>query len=255
MDLKGRVALVTGGARRLGRGIALALARAGSDVVIHYRGSREEAEQTAGDISALGVEAHLAQADLGLPAEIERLFIDLRDRIGRLDILVNSAAGFESCPFEELSAALWDRVMALNLRAPFLCSQQAARWMKESVLRGRGAGLIVNLGDLSGVNPWLGYAAHGVSKAALIHLTKVAARELAPEVRVNAVIPGAILPPPGVDPDSSEWQKMGERVPARRTGDPADVGETVVFLATNDFITGETIVVDGGEHLLSSRRD
>ncbi|MEE8277494.1 MAG: SDR family oxidoreductase [Thermoanaerobaculia bacterium] len=251
MDLKDCVALVTGAARRLGRGIALELARAGSHVVVHYRGSREQAERTAAEIRGLGVEAHLAQADLARPEEIDRLFSDLRGRFDRLDVLVNCAASFERSPFDEITAEAWDRVIAVNLRAPFLCTQQAARWIKAGGERTGEAGLIVNLVDLSGVNPWLGYAHHGVSKAGLLHLTKAAARELAPEVRVNAVVPGPILPPPGIDSESPDWRRIGKRVPAGRSGDPAQIGDAVVFLARNDFITGETIFVDGGEHLLS----
>jgi NAD(P)-dependent dehydrogenase (short-subunit alcohol dehydrogenase family) len=157
--------------------------------------------------------------------------------------------------------------MALNLRAPFLCSQAAARLMRASgrATGARGStggglgatgvpGLIVNVSDISGLNPWRGYAHHGVSKAALLHLTRVAARELGPHVRVNAVVPGPILPPPGEEEGSDAWRRRGERLPLGRTGQPQDVGEAVVFLARNDFITGETIVIDGGERLLAGGR-
>jgi pteridine reductase len=166
---------------------------------------------------------------------------------------VNSAASFENAPFDEITGEAWDAVMAVNLRAPFLCSQAAARLMRAS--SGAGVpGLIVNVSDISGLTPWRGYAHHGVSKAALLHLTRVAARELGPHVRVNAVVPGPILPPPGEEEGSEAWRRRGERLPLRRTGRPQDIGEAVVFLARNDFITGETIVIDGGERLLAGGR-
>lgn len=174
---------------------------------------------------------------------------------------MNSAASFERAPFDEITAEDWDAVMALNLRAPFLCSQAAARLMGTSERGSTGAsgrhavpGLIVNVSDISGLAPWRGYAHHGVSKAALLHLTKVAARELGPGVRVNAVAPGPVLPPPREDENSDEWRRRGVRLPLGRTGDPSNVGEAVVFLARNDFVTGETIVIDGGERLLSGGR-
>ncbi len=260
MKLDGCVSLVTGAGHRLGRAIALALARAGSDLVVHYGRSREEAEATAGDIRALGREATLSRADLARPSEIEALFRGVAERLGRLDVLVNNAASFERHPFDDISVEDWDRVMAVNLRAPFLCSQHAARLMRGVERRGSdgepGApGLIVNLGDLSGLRPWVGYAHHGVSKAGLLHLTRVLARELGPEVRANAVVPGPILPPPGEDPEGLGWTRRGTRLPLGRTGEPAQIGDTVVFLAENDFMTGEMIVVDGGESLMAGGRD
>ncbi len=260
MKLDGCVSLVTGAGHRLGRAIALALARAGSGVVVHYRRSREESEATAGDIRALGRECVTIQADLARPSEIESLFLGVAERFGRLDVLVNNAASFERRPFDEISLEEWDRVMAVNLRAPFLCSQHASRLMRgveRPMSDGEpGApGLIVNLGDLSGLRPWVGYAHHGVSKAGLLHLTRVTARELGPAVRANAVVPGPILPPPGEDLEGPEWKRRGTRLPLGRTGEPAQIGDTVVFLAENDFVTGEMIVVDGGESLIAGGRD
>ncbi len=249
MDLGNTIALVTGAARRVGRAIALALAEQGAHIVLHYGGSSAEAEQTAADIRSLGVEALTVQADLADPAQIEALFAAIRDRFGELDVLVNSAALFERASFDAITAADWDRVMAVNLRAPFLCIQAAARLMRAADRSGDPA-LIVNLADLSGVHPWLDFAHHAVSKAGLLHLTRVAARELAPAVRVNAVVPGAILPPPGVEPDSEAWREIGGRVPLKRPGDPARLAETVLYLAANDFVTGAVIHVDGGESLL-----
>jgi NAD(P)-dependent dehydrogenase (short-subunit alcohol dehydrogenase family) len=252
MDPRGKTALVTGAARRLGRTIATTLGRAGCHVVVHYSSSQREAEETADEIRELGVEVALERADLGLPAEVDALFRAVGERFGSLDILVNSAASFVRRPFAEITVAEWDRVLAVNLRAPFLCTQRAAELMTGSERPAGEPGLVVNMVDLSAVQAWPGYTHHGVSKAGLLHLTGIAARELAPGVRVNAIVPGPILPPPGMEVGSEEWRRHGKRVPLERTGDPEQIGETVLFLTRNDFVTGETIFVDGGEHLVGT---
>lgn len=252
MQLKGRVALVTGAAHRLGKAVATALAEQGCHLVVHYGSSEQEAVQTVDEVSALGVEAVAMSADLSQGDEIESLFSRVENHFGELDVLVNSAASFERQAFGSVSAGDWDRVMAVNLRAPFLCIRQATRLMLEGRREGEPSGLVVNMVDLSATSVWPGYVQHGVSKAGLLQLTRIAARELAPGVRVNAILPGAVLPPPGMDAESAEWRQMGERLPSGRTGDPAQIGQTAVFLAQNDFITGEVILVDGGEHLLGA---
>ncbi len=245
MSLSGKIALVTGAAHRVGRGIALALAREGAHLVLHYGRSAEAAQQTAVEVAALGVETLPVQADLAQPAAIERLFNTIRGRFGQLDVLVNSAASFERRPFDHITVSEWDAVLAVNLRAPFLCMQQAARLMHAGA-----GGAIVNIADLSGMHPWVEFAHHAASKAALIHLTRVAARELAPAIRVNAIVPGPILPPPGVSVDDAGWQAAIDRVPLRRAGSPEAVGQAVVYLAQSDFVTGQVLAVDGGEGLL-----
>lgn len=259
MKLAGTVALVTGAGVRLGRAIAIGLAEAGCHVIVHYRSSRDEAEQTAGEIRDLGRRAEAAQADLANPDEIHRLFRDVDTSFGRLDVLVNSAASFERRGIEEITAQEWDDVQALNLRAPFLCTRHAAplmRGVKDRMTQTGdiGApGLVLNMGDHSGITTWKGFAHHGVSKAGLLHLTRVSARELAPSLRVNAIVPGPILPPAGESEDS--WKKKGLRVPLAHPGESHHISSTAVFLAHNDYITGETIMVDGGEHLLAGGRD
>ncbi|MDH3745774.1 MAG: SDR family oxidoreductase [Acidobacteriota bacterium] len=253
MDLSGKTALVTGAARRVGKAVALGLARRGADVVIHYNGSQEAAERTAAEIAGLGVEAVPLGADLRHAREIERLFLEIGERIGRLDVLVNSAASFRAARFEEISSEAWDEVMALNVRAPFLCSRLAASLMRRPSGKedtGPDTGAIVNISDLSAYRPWPGYTHHGASKAALVHLTSSSALELAPDIRVNCVIPGAILPPPGVDLESEEWRRRGESVLLGRTGNGKHVADAVVSLIENDFITGAILPVDGGERLL-----
>lgn len=253
MNLDGSVSLVTGAGRRLGKQIALTLARRGSAVGVHYGSSRDAAEATAGELRALGVDAEALPANLTRPEEIDRLFAAVGRRFGRLDLLVNSAASFERGPLEEITAAEWDEVLALNLRAPFLCLQRAAALMRrEPGRRGGAPGAVVNVADLSGLLAWSRQSHHGVSKAGLVHLTRLAARDLAPDVRVNAVVPGAILPPPGMPVSDPAWRKTVDRLPLRRAGEPAEVGEAVAFLAANDFVTGATLVVDGGESLLGA---
>jgi pteridine reductase len=242
MELAGKIVLVTGSALRLGKGIALALAREGAHLVIHYGGSEAEALQTAAEVRVLGVEAITVQADLADPSAITRMFDAVREYFGRLDVLVNNAASFHKVSFEETSLEIWDQVMAVNLRAPFLCIQQAAPLMRPE------GGLIVNISDLAGVYAWQGFTAHGVSKAGIIHLTKQAARELAPDIRVNAIVPGPILPAPGMPLDI--WKSLADEVPLKRTGNPEHIAQTVIFLAHNDFLTGDTLTVDGGEALL-----
>jgi pteridine reductase len=253
MELEGRTALVTGAAHRVGRAIALGLGRSGCHVAVHYGRSEEAALETVGKLREMGSEAWAVAADLRRPEEIDRLFREVETRWAGLDVLVNSAAGFEFGPLMSLEPTDWDRVLALNLRAPFLCLQGAARLMASGDRWQAGVpACVINIADLSGLEPWPGYAHHGVSKAGLLHLTRVAARELGPGIRVNAVVPGAVLPPPGLDPDDPAWRRMGERLPVAGVGHPARVAEAVAFLAKNDFITGETLRVDGGEHLLGS---
>jgi len=248
VELDGRVALVTGAARRVGRGIALALAGGGAHVVVHYGTSAADAAETAAAARGLGVDAEAMQADLTDPIRIAALFQGIQRRFGRLDVAVNSAASFVHRPFDRIGADEWDRVMAINLRAPFLCTQHAARLMG-AAQRDGPPGLVVNLADLGGVHAWRGCAHHAVSKAGLLHLTRVAARELAPCVRVNAIVPGAVLPPPGMDPDGEAWLRLSTAGPLRARGTPEDVAGAVVFLAASDFITGVALSVDGGAHL------
>lgn len=242
MNLTGSVALVTGAAHRLGRAIALALAREGASIALHYGGSADAAGQTRDEIAALGVGVRTFQADLADPAQIGPLVEAVLGHFGRLDVLVNSAASFRKQRFDAISADDWDAVMAVNLRAPFLLSQAAARVMQRP-------GLIVNITDLSGLNPWTGYAHHAVSKAGLVHLTKIAARELGPRIRVNTIAPGAILPPPGMDDNDPRWEALLDRTPMKRGGNPEDIGRAVVFLAKNDGLTGVVLPVDGGDNL------
>lgn len=248
MELAEKVALVTGSAHRVGKAIALALGEQGANLVVHYDQSAEAAEQTTGELRGLGVEAMTQAADLRDPAAIETLFRAARARFGRLDVLVNSAANFISEEWDEVTADSWDAALNVNARAAFLCSQQAARLMRAG--ERTTPGLIVNIADNAGVFAWRNRIQHGVSKAALLHLTSISARELAPEVRVNALILGPIIPAQGSSAESRHWQELEASLPLQRSADPAEVGQAVIALAENDFITGAQIEVSGGEHLL-----
>ena len=254
MNLKNSVALVTGAGHRLGRAIALALAEEGCDVLVHYHRSAEPAKETAQTIRQMGRRAETVSADLTDPSLVDTLFASFDKHFDRLNILVNSAASFEQQPLEQITCEEWDKVQALNVRAPFLCTQHAALRMRATRASHPDQGVIINLADLSGLGTWNGYSHHGVSRASVLHLTKVSARELAPDIRVNAVVPGVILPPAGESLESDVWKARGLRVPLARSGDPSHVSQTVVFLVRNDYVTGATIVVDGGEHLLAGGR-
>ena len=240
MDLQGRVALVTGGAHRVGRALALALAREGADVAIHYHSAGDDAARTAADIRALGRRTTTVRADLRDPEATRSLPARARDGLGRVDVLVNSAALFEAKAFLDVTVEDWDRVMAVNVRAPFLLLQATAPLLRES------KGVAVNIADVSGLRPWSAFPHHSVSKAALIHLTKVAARSLAP-VRVNCIVPGTVLPPE--DYTAEQRDEGAERTVLGRLGSPADVVEALLFLVRSEFATGSVVVVDGGRML------
>jgi pteridine reductase len=233
-----RVALVTGGAVRLGRAIALGLAQAGYDLAVTYHASAEAARDVVAGIRGTGRRCEAVHADLAEAAAAQRVIDSVRSAFGRLDLLVNSAASFEARPLLEVDADAWDAVMALNLRAPHLLVRAAAPLLEVS------RGSVVNVTDLSAFQPWTERPHHAVSKAALAHLTRVQARTLAPAVRVNAIAPGAVLPPD----DLSEERRaaLAAATPLQRLGTPQDVVDAVLHLARSPFVTGQILVVDGG---------
>ena len=238
--LGGRVALVTGAAKRLGRAVALRLAEEGADVVIHYRSSAAEAQSAVSEIEKLGRRGFAIAADLNSVAEIKRLFDEAAKHFGRLDILVNSAANFLPSSIISTTEAVWDSSLDSNLKAPFFCAQAAAPLLR------RSKGCIVNFADTGGLLGWQGYIAHSISKAGVVMLTKVLAKALAPEVRVNAIAPGTITMPG----DPPEWEAdFIKLAPLRKTGTPSDIADSVFFLAESKFVTGQVLVVDGGRTL------
>lgn len=235
------VALVTGGAIRIGRALTIGLAEAGYDVVINYHTSNAEAASASRRVEELGRRAVTVHGDVSSAGDVEKIARTVRDEFGRLDLLINNASLFRSVPLLEIGESEWDRVMAVNLKGPFLMVRATADLLTQS--RGR----VVNLVDLSAFQPWVEHPHHSVSKAALLHLTRVMARALAPDVRVNAIAPGAVLLPESYDEAARERSRA--KTALGTLGSPDDVVRTVLFLERSPFITGEVIVVDGGRML------
>jgi len=239
--LGGKVALVTGAAKRIGRSVALRLASEGADVIVNYRGSKAEADGVVAEIADMGRRAIGVQADVAKRADVTALFAAVEKEFGKLDILVNNAGMFFSAKFEELTEEQWDTILDTNLKSQFLCSQAAA-----AMLRRSGQGRIINFASLGGLLAWPAYTHYCVSKAGVIMLTRCMARALAPEITVNAIAPGTISFS-GDAPEIAE--DFVRRAPLHRTGSPEDIEDAVIFLARSPFITGQVIVVDGGRTL------
>ncbi len=235
------VALVTGGAVRVGRAISTALAEDGYRLVVHYNSSSGPADELVDEIRAKGGEAVAIGADLADSDAVRRLAEEAVAAFGGIDLLVNNASVFPAERLQETDEALWDHTLAVNLRAPFFLIRHLAATLRER------RGVVVNMADLAGMQPWAAYAAHAISKAGVIHLTRVAARSLAPEVRVNGIAPGTVLPPESMTED--EIRLLAERTPLKRNGTPHDVVRALRYLLQADFVTGETLVVDGGRLL------
>jgi pteridine reductase len=241
MDLNGRVALVTGAGHRVGRAIALALGSRGMRVAVHYNAAADGARETVRLLGEGGAEAQTFAGDLTRGETAPELIEAVTRTFGGLDVLVNSAAIMLRTPFGEVTPQQWHDVMSLNLRAPFLLAQAAAPFLKRS----RGA--IVNIADLAAFETWPAYMPHGISKAGVVYMTRALARVLAPEVRVAGVAPGTVLLPEGWSEEGAEHLRA--TTPLARTGTPKDVTDTVLFILDSDYLTGETIIVDGGRHV------
>ncbi len=246
IDMTDQVAVVTGAAHRVGKAIALELARAGVHVLVHYFHSPSEVVKgTLHDIKSFGVDAFPVQADLSTPEGVAAVFDAVREHFGRLDILVNSASNFQRRTLLEVSLDDWRQTIDTNLTAPFLCTQHAIRMMREKTPPG---GVIVNILDRGALEPWVEFAHHGISKAGLLALTKVTAAGYGPDIRANAVIPGLVLKSAGSD--ELRWQQAAQKTPLERSGTAEDVARAVVYLASEDFLTGTVLHVDGGASLV-----
>ena len=240
MKLSGNVALVTGAGKRLGRAVALRLASEGADIAVHYGKSEEEASTVAGEIEEMGLRAVAMKAELTSVEEIRALVQRTAHEFGRIDVLVNSAANFLPSSVISTTEEIWDASLDSNVKGPFFLAQAAAPWLR------RSNGVIVNFADGGGISGWSGYIAHSVSKAGMIMLTKVLAKALAPEVRVNAIAPGTITMPG----DPPEWEKEFVKIaPLKKTGTPEDIAEAVSYLVSAKFLTGQVLVLDGGRAL------
>jgi len=259
--LRGKTALITGGAKRLGRASALALAKAGADVVITFRDSSREAQQTVADLSAVGVRAFALRRDVTDEGSVKAMMKEAGRELGRIDILVNNAANYETVEFEELTVKQWDAMFASNTRGPFLVSREALPWMRRPSAKNKNASAarteaaktnaskteskIINMGSLGGLRPWATHAHYCSSKAALHMLTKVMAKALAPEIAVNAVAPGMI--DLGEKSAAAFMRRMARQTPMQRNGRGDEIAAVVLFFATApQFITGQILAVDGG---------
>ena len=245
MNLSGRAALITGG-KRIGAEIAKAFAAAGIDVALSYNTSRAEAEAAAADITAAGRRAHLVRANLSNPDDCRALVDDAASAFGRLDVLVNMASVYASVAFDQTDHAAWNRVIDVDLRGSFLCSHAAVPHMRK-----QGGGRIVNFADwiaASGRPRYPGFLAYYVAKAGIVALTEALALEVAGDgILVNAVAPGPIMAPPGIT--AEEHQAVEAATPLGRWGGADAIVRAVMFLVETDFVTGETVRVDGGRHL------
>jgi pteridine reductase len=241
VELKGKVALVTGAGTRVGRAIALALGKAGMRVAVHYASSQKGARDTADEIVRGGSEARTMPGDLMDPATGPRLVEHTVKVFGTIDVLVNSAAVMLRTPVGEVLVEDWDAMFALNLRAPFFLSQVAARAMSD-----RG-GAIVNIADLAAFETWRAYIPHSITKSGIVQMTRGLAHALAPKIRVNAIAPGPVLLPDGWTQEQAD--RLISTTPLGRLGAPADVAQAVLYLLSADYVTGETIIVDGGRHI------
>jgi len=239
LPLLGQSALVTGGATRVGRAIALGLASRGADIALHYHASVDSAKSTAEQILTMGRSCQTVQADLGLVDSPSQIFHAIQASMGNVDILINSAGIFERGTLAETTPEHWERLLAVNVRAAFFLSQAFARQTKY--------GSIINISDWRGERPDPDFLAYSISKSALLTLTHSLAQSLAPGIRVNAIAPGAILPPAGADPEYME--RLTRKVPLHRFGSPADVVEAVLYLLTATFVTGEVLHITGGQQL------
>ena len=244
MDLKQKVALVTGAGRRVGRAIALAFAERGATVAIHYRNSHAEAEAVVAEIARNHGRAQAFRADLEHVAEIEQMVADVLEAFGRLDVLVNSASIFGPKPLDQITERDWDANLDTNLKAPFFLSKFAG-----AAMRRQGAGKIVNLGDWAAMRPYKDYLPYSVSKSGLIGLTKALAKELAPEVQVNCIALGMVMPPE--EYSKAEVERLVSRSLTKKMGAPEDVARAVMFFCeSTDYATGTTLTLDGGRLLV-----
>jgi pteridine reductase len=241
MDIQGSVALVTGGAHRLGRAIALALGQAGANVVIHYHRSSEQAQLALRELEALGVEAAAIAGDLARVADAERVVDSAVARWGRLSLLVNNAGIWGSTSIGMVTEQRWDELIDTNLRSAFFTSQRATPALRAA----RGA--IVNIADVGALRPWRNHTPYLVSKGGMVTLTEALAKDLAPDVRVNAVAPGPVLLPDDWTPEQAA--RAARSVPLQRLGRPEDVAQAVIFLARAEYVTGVVLPVDGGQRL------
>lgn len=245
MQFEGKIVFVTGSARRVGRAIALAFAEHGANLIIHHASpsSADDAASAAGQVREMGRDAIVISGNQGNSADVEAMFAQVKAHYGKLDVMVNSAAIFKRTDFLDITEQEWDQVLNINLKGPFLLTQQAAHLMQDN------GGVIINISDNSGLNPWASRPHHSISKAGVIMLTQVSALGLAKyNIRVNCVIPGPVLVP--ADADESVLDEIASALPVGHIGNPRNIADACMFLASSNFATGSILRVDGGEGLV-----
>jgi len=240
MKIEGKTALVTGSAKRVGKVIALTLAEAGANVVINYNNSADDAQTTVAEVEALGVEAIAVAADIGDYEQVELMVQTAIKKFAGIDILVNNASIFLNDPFPTTDLTVWNKTINTLVNGPFYCANLVAPSMLS-----RGAGAIVSVSDLSAFEAWPGYMAHAVGKSSILAITRQLALELAPTIRANAVVFGPTLRPH--DYDDARYQRTADKTLLKRWGTPEEMAHTVKFLIEADYITGEHVVIDGGQ--------
>lgn len=243
MDLKNKVALVTGAGRRIGRAIALELASHGATIALHYRTSQADADAVVAEIASKHGNAQTFRANLEQVPEIEQMVARVLDAFGGIDIVINSASVFAPTPLAEITEHDWDANLDTNLKAPFFLSKFAG-----AAMRKQGAGKIINLGDWAGIRPYKDYLPYSVSKSGLIGLTKALAKELAPEVQVNCIALGMVIPPEAYTKE--EVDRLVARTLTKKIGTPEDVARAVIFFCETDFATGAVLNLEGGRLLV-----
>lgn len=237
-----KTALITGGAQRIGKSIAIALGQDGYHIYLHYYRSNKEAEDTAAVIQAQGGTCTLMQADLQDVDALADMMQRIADEVESLDVLINNASIFAESPLSDTSIDVWDRIMDVNLRAPWLCAKLARP------LLASGGGCIINILDSGIEKVWPNFAVYQISKVGMAQLTKLLAKEFAPDIRVNGVAPGLILPSSAEEPE--QWEKLINRLPLKKQGNPADVVDAVLFFINQAYVTGEILFIDGGYQLV-----
>jgi NAD(P)-dependent dehydrogenase (short-subunit alcohol dehydrogenase family) len=243
MQLKDKVVMITGGAIRVGRCIALYMAEKGAHVSFSWYEEGEDWEKTRQEIEAFGVKAVATRLDIRQTDKLRAWVKETQNQLGSVDILINSASIWLKAPFLEISEEAYDAALDINLKGPFMLAQAVA-----PIMIAQGAGVIVNITDVSGFQVWPQYAPHAASKAGLASLTKTLAAELAPNVRVNAVAPGTVLLPDNYSPEVEKWAL--DKTVLGRIGNPLDVARTVAFLIESDYATGSIVFMDGGMSLV-----
>lgn len=246
MEIKGKNVLITGSANRVGKEIALSLAKEGANIIIHYFKSASQADQTMKELKEHNISSKALKADFNKVSEIKEMINASIEAMGSIDVLINCASVFYKTPINELEESHWDNILNINLKGNFFCCKFAGLHMMK-----RGFGKIINVTDVGGIIPWKDYLPYCISKSAIIAMTKALAKEFSPYVLVNAIAPGTILPPDNMN--SQVIEKLKEKTLIKKIGSPSDINECIKFILKSDYVTGSIFIIDGGSLLMCYR--